>query len=168
MCTFISWDCVNTVITCITTVVVTILAALTFIRGIPEYRRQGFQKKMDFLITMKTKLRENNAFKCICDVLDEKVEGFGDVSPEDKSEFICFFEEVAIMLKSKFICEKEAYYMFGYYAIRCSRNHAFEKGFPYKGSSWRLFDDFVMKMKRIEKDENEKREREFKKSAYRV
>ena len=42
--------------------------------------------------------------------------------PRDKWQFLCFFEEVALLLRAELITNELAYYMFGYYSTLCDRS----------------------------------------------
>jgi len=123
MCANIPWDCINTITTCITVTIATILAALTYLNGVREYKRQSSQKRAELLANMRRRLREDNFFKCICDAIDGREEDIGDAKSGDIWNFIDFLEEIALLVNSKLMSKNLAYDMFGYYAICFSETY---------------------------------------------
>lgn len=75
-----------------------------------------------------------------------------EYSPDEKRNFLGFFEEIALLSNSGLIRKEVAHYMFGYYAIRCWQSKNFwynmERDSPY----WFLFRKFAIDMQEIEKN----------------
>jgi hypothetical protein len=174
MCNYLSCDGLSAIAAC----VVAILAVLAFVRGLPEYKKQGSQRRATLLLDMRYRFRKHSAFKCICDALDRKYRKFGETCHLDKDDgiwdevnygdrwdFINFFEEVALMVNSRLMSDDVAYDMFGYYAISFSEEcDSCNDGYDEKRSrspfigfvkdddmktSRPLFNNFVEKMKGI-------------------
>jgi hypothetical protein len=110
---------------------------------------------------MRKKLKENDIFKNICALIEIDDKEIVNISFADKRDFLGFFEEIAIMTNSKIIRKEVAHYMFAYYAIRCWESKYFWIDVNKNSIYWRLFKEFVMTMKKIEK------KYKFKNSNYR-
>jgi hypothetical protein len=102
-----------------------ILAIATTIVGLKQYRLQGEQKRAEFFIEMRRKLKENPMFKNICDLIETNDPKLQNIPFKEKRDFLGFFEEIALMMNSGLIQKEVAHYMFGYYAIRCWENENF-------------------------------------------
>lgn len=96
-----------------------VLAISTAIVGLAQYRLQGKQKRAEFFIEMRLKLKENSTFKKICALIENDNPLLKDVAFAEKRDFLGFFEEIALMTNSGLIKKEVAHYMFGYYAINC-------------------------------------------------
>jgi len=153
-------------------VAIAFLALLTFIKGIGEYKKQGSQKRADVFITMRNRLKENQAFKNICNLLDQENADFINISKGDKIDFLGFFEEVALMANSNFIRKDVVHHMFGYYAIRCWNSNTFwnDEDLERESIYWRVFKEFAIEMENIERKKVETTKTEytykFKKADY--
>jgi hypothetical protein len=147
---------------------VAVLALLTFIKGIGEYKKQGSQKRADFFIIMRNRLKENQSFKNICNLLNQEKADFTNISEGDKIDFLGFFEEVALMVNSNLIKKGVAHHMFGYYAINCWKSNTFWEGkdaLERESIYWRVFKEFAIEMENVE-SKKAKRTYKFKKSDY--
>jgi hypothetical protein len=133
--------------------------------GIRQYQKQNTLKRAEHFHTMRKKLKESEAFRNICVLLTTDDSKIKDVGIADKSDFLGFFEEIAIMVESKIISKHVAHYMFGYYAIKCYDNeNGFWDGdiFYKKDDYWSLFIKFAEDMKNLEK------KFKFKQSNYKI
>jgi hypothetical protein len=95
------------------------VALVTFLLSFCEYKRQGAQKKAEYFLEMRKRLKENASFKNICDLIEEDAPDLATLSFQEKRDFLGFFEEVALMMNSRLIRKEVVHYMFGYYAIHC-------------------------------------------------
>ena len=134
----------------IATIIVAPIAAITLIFALFEYRKQGKDKKAEFFIIMRQRLKENPAFENIRTLLDSGDKALEGVPLTDRMNYLSYFEEVAILLNTKMISDDIAHYMFGYYAIRCSESKHFWKGINKESHYWSLFNKFAGNMKKVE------------------
>ena len=95
------------------------LTFLALIKGGIEYVLQGSQKRAELFMSMQQRLKEITELNTISEMLELRSPSLRSMPFKDKSVFLCFFEEVALMMKSNLIKKDVAHYMFGYYAIRC-------------------------------------------------
>jgi len=128
-----------------------VLAISTTIVGLAQYRLQGKQKRAEFFIEMRHKLKENSIFKNICALIEIDSPDLKDVAFAEKRDFLGFFEEVALMVNSGLIEKEVAHYMFGYYAIICWDSKNFWRDVNRDSPYWSIFRNFVLQMKEIEK-----------------
>lgn len=131
-----------------------VLAIATTIVGLEQYRLQGNQKKAEFFVEMRRKLKENRMFKNICDLIEKNDPKLQNIPFKEKRDFLGFFEEVALMMNSGLIQKKVAHYMFGYYAIRCWENENFWVDIKRDSMYWSLFRNFVHEMISIEESQD--------------
>ena len=130
----------------------TVVALITFIKGVIEYRRQGAQKRAEYFRAMREQLTRNQQFRDICELLSKDGEDpkLMEIPKQEKFDFLAVFEEVAFGLESGLISKYLAHYMFGYYAITCWESKSFWKGLDPDGMYWTVFNDFAKKMKKAE------------------
>jgi hypothetical protein len=129
-------------------VVITIIA---LIKGYIEYRRNACLARIQHFSSLKKEFKEDPTINHIRELLEENNPQLAEVSSQDKWRFLCFFEEINILLRAELITDVLAYYMFGYYAIRCGENKYFwSDDFPKNEAYWLLFFDFVARMKPVE------------------
>ena len=127
-----------------------IVALVTLIKGVFEYTKQGAQKRYEMFSQVRSKLKDTREYQEICSSLEENSERLLNIEFKHKRDFLGLFEEVAIMLNSRLISKEVAFYMFGYYAIRCWESSNFWSGVNKESLYWSVFSNFVTKMKEIE------------------
>lgn len=141
-------------------VIGTIVGLITLIKGLVEYKRQGVVKRTEIFLEMRTRLREDESFSNICNLLETDDEELRKIPLIERDRFVGFFEELALIHNSKLINNLVTLYMFGYYSIRCSES----KNFWYKLNKnqplWSAFFDFADKMK------NEQRKFKFQREEF--
>ena len=135
----------------VATILGVVIALLALINGLVEYIKQGAQKRAEHFLTIRKRLKENDAFKHICALLENDAPELINVPFKDKRDFLGLFEEVAIGMNSGLIKLTVAHYMFGYDAIRCWESQHFWKGVSRDSIYWIVFKDFVKQMKETEK-----------------
>jgi hypothetical protein len=96
-----------------------LVALAALIMGLIEYQRQAALKRADHFLSLRQRLKENDSFKEICNLLDQEDPTLADYPFKEKRDFLGLFEEVALALNSGLIRPYVAHYMFGYYAILC-------------------------------------------------
>jgi hypothetical protein len=131
-----------------------ILAISTAFVGLAQYRLQGKQKRAEFFIELRLKLKKNSIFKNICALIETDSPELEDVAFAEKRDFLGFFEEVALMMNSGLIKKEVAHYMFGYYAINCWDSKNFWGDVNRDSPYWSVFRNFVKQMKEIESSAN--------------
>jgi len=134
----------------IATIVGVFIAVATLIRGLFEYSYQGKQKRAEHFFSLRKKLKENLIFKKICLLLDLDSIDLQNIPFADKRDFLGLFEEIAIMKKSGLVKSEIAFYMFGYYAIRCWESKYFWDSVNQDSIYWYVFKDFVQEAKKFE------------------
>jgi len=134
----------------IATIIGVFIAVATLIRGLFEYAYQGKQKRAEHFFSLRKKLKENLIFKKLCLLLDLDSTDLKSIPFEDKRDFLGLFEEIAIMKKSGLVKPEIAYYMFGYYAIRCWESKNFWDTVNKESIYWYVFKDFVIEAKKFE------------------
>ena len=127
------------------------LALVTLVMGLAEYRRQGAQGRVERFIEIRKRLKEDEVFKKIADLVERDSPELKVVSFRDKRDYLGLLEEVALHLNSGLIRKEVAYYMFGYYAIRCWKSRYFWSGVNRDSPYWALFKDFVSEMENVER-----------------
>ena len=128
-----------------------VVGLVALIKGVIEYMHQGAQKRAEHFLEMRKRLKENAVFKEICAKVEGDDPALLQMPFKDKRDFLGFFEEIAIMMNSGLIRKEVAHYMFGYYAIRCWESDNFWSGVNRGSIYWKLFEDFIIQMKDIEK-----------------
>jgi hypothetical protein len=134
----------------VATIIGVTIAVVTLLKGFLEYRRNLLLGRVEHFSDLKKEFKEDVAITRIRELLEADDPQLAEVSPQDKWQFLCFFEEAALLLRAKLITSELAYYMFGYYAARCDRSQWFWKNFPKDEKYWLLFFDFVARMKSVE------------------
>lgn len=135
----------------VATIVGVIIAVAALLKGYIEYRRNACLGRIQHFANLKQEFKENATIARITELLETDDPQLAEVSPRDKWQFLCFFEEITILLRAKLITDVLAYYMFGYYAIRCDRSlHFWNNSFPKNKEYWLLFFDFVARMEPVE------------------
>lgn len=126
--------------------VAALVALGTLIKAIVEYKRSAAAKRFELFLAMRARLRQNNEFAEICELLEAESEELRSLPLEKKDRFAGFFEELAIMRNSGILNDDVALYMFGYWAIRCNRSEHFWHGLNREQALWSLFFDFANEM----------------------
>jgi hypothetical protein len=129
-----------------------IVGLVALFKGIVEYKQQGTQKRSEYFIEMRKRLKENQSFKTIAELLETDSIELTDIPFKEKRDYLGLFEEVAMMMNSNLIRKEVAHYMFGYYAIRCWESKHFWKDVNRESIYWKLFRNFVIEMKDFEND----------------
>jgi hypothetical protein len=137
-----------------------LVASLTFVvgvvtlkRAIVEYNRQNAAKRFEIFQGMNKRF-DDGTFMKIREYLDNDDPELEKFDYTSKHNFVGFFEEIAISVNTKVMSSDVAYYMFGYYAIKCYHSANFWKGAKLliKDSVyWSLFRQFAAEMEIMEK-----------------
>jgi hypothetical protein len=123
-----------------------------FFKAIVEYKRQNAIKRFEIFQAMNRRF-DDDQFVRLREFLDDDSKELSQTSYTLKHNFLGFFEELAISVNSKVMSENVAFYMFGYYAIRCWESKEFWKGdklIQKESIYWALFRSFALRMKNLE------------------
>lgn len=132
-------------------IVALVVAFVTLIKGLIEYRKQGLTKRAEVFLQMRARLRQDQSFSTICDLLERDSPELCNIPLVERDRFIGFFEELALMRNSGLINEEVTLYMFGYFAIRCYHSVNFWAGLNRKQPLWSMFMDFAQQMDKSHK-----------------
>lgn len=127
-------------------------AAGTLIKSTIEFDRQIKVSRFDKFQEFNKKL-DDPVLSKLRPLVENDDDILLSIPYQEKHEFLAIYEEIALAVNSKIISEKVAFYMFGYYVIRCLESINFWKGdnAPDKNSFyWSLFVNFANRMKAIE------------------
>jgi hypothetical protein len=119
-------------------------------KGIYEYTRQLAQKRSEQYAEMRKRFRESKVIFKLIGMLETNDSNLAEVSWSEKVELLGFYEDIALMVNSGLIKHNVAFYMFGYYAIRCWESEYFWNDVNRDSPYWSLFRNFVNEMTAIE------------------
>lgn len=134
------------------TIIGGVTAFITFIVGIAEYVKQGTQKRAEQFVEMRKRFKENESFREISSLLENDDLKLASEPYKDRRDYLGFFEEIALMVNSSLIKVDVAYYMFGYYVIKCWESSNFWIDIHKESQYWILFKEFYLKMKKAEEN----------------
>lgn len=126
------------------------IALMTLVKGLAEYRRQGAQGRVERFIEIRRRLKEDEIFRKIAELVEVDSPKLKEMPFQDKRDYLGLLEEVALQLNSGLIRKEVAHYMFGYYAIRCWKSRYFWSSVNRDSYYWALFRDFVSEMQKVE------------------
>jgi hypothetical protein len=115
-----------------------------------QYRKAEKQKSAEHFFKLRDKYNTDATFVKIREIIDSPDNrdiSSREINIDDKRKFLGFYEEIAIMVKSGLIKEELAFYMFGYYAVRCNKMDAFTSYINEDKEYWEIFSEFAAKMK---------------------
>jgi len=130
--------------------IVGLTALGTFIKVICEYRLQGRQKRAQLFNKFKEVLLTDYRMVSITDLLEDNHPNLEIIPLMNKYYFLGFYEQIAISVNSKLLNKNIAYYMFGYFALRCWESNNFWAEINRDSYYWSLFKRFVDTMQKIE------------------
>jgi hypothetical protein len=132
-------------------IVLAIVALLTLIKAVFEYVLQGRLKRAQLLYDLREKLKGNNEFNTITDLLDAKEESekrkLRDVTYTDRRNFASLLEHIGIMVNSKLINKDVAYTFYNYTLTQCWESHHFWHDLKKDTGSWDTLKKFHEDMK---------------------
>ncbi len=100
-------------------------------------------KRTEFFLSQHRRLFDDKElYEVLCLIDDDKSELANEDMWDKKRKLLVFFEEIALLVRSKQIDKTVALYMFGYYAL-CARNgNNFSEGIDPSREHWALFYEF--------------------------
>lgn len=127
-----------------------LLSLITGVFGIYEYTEQGKEQRVQYFLEMRHRFKDNEEFQIISDAILDETSTLTDIPHHSRADYAGFFNVIALMVESGYVSPEVAYYMFGFYAIKCSQREDFWDGLDPKSKPWAPFYDFVKKMKKLE------------------
>jgi len=129
----------------------TAVALISLIKALIEYQKQGITKRSEIFLNMRSRLREDESFSKICNLLERDDPKLKEIPLVDRDRFVGFFEELALLKNSGLINDEVTLYMFGYFAIRCLDSKNFWYNLNRGQPLWGAFMDFAKQMKSMHK-----------------
>ena len=120
------------------------------IKGYSEYKLTTKQRRIELYEIYRRKLKEDETIRSVVDALENDNGNIVEISRIDKYMFLGFYEDIALLMNTGLIKPEIAHYMFGYYAMRCWENESFWNDINRNSHYWRVFREFVEKMKDLE------------------
>ena len=68
---------------------------------------------------------------------------------DEKRRILGFYEEFAILINSGLLDKKSAFYMFGYYAVKCAKLEILKSYMKGEEKYWKVFTLFVKEMEGV-------------------
>lgn len=128
----------------------TVVAIVTFIKAVVEFTRQNKQKRAEQYIDLRDAFKGNRRFDKLFGLLETDDPSLAQIPFHIKQDFLGFYEDIALLVKSGLMRRTVAHYMFAYYAIRCWNSENFWKGMNKNSPYWWLFRHFAEEMQAIE------------------
>lgn len=101
-------------------------------------------KRTEFFLSQHRRLFEDPVLYDILKLIDGDDLSLRNKENWDaKRKLLVFFEEIALLVRSDYVNESVAYYMFGYYAECARRGMNFRYGIAMDRRHWSLFFDFA-------------------------
>ncbi len=127
-----------------------VVSVVALLKGLFEYVRQGTQRRAEYFMKMRNRFVDDEDCKFIQQLLNvNDAEGIKKIPQKLKWKYLGLLEDVVIMVNSKIINKKIAFYMFGYYIIVCFDSDEFWLDMNRKDPLWSLFVGFAEEMKEI-------------------
>jgi len=101
------------------TIAAVLVAAGTLYSGYRQYRQQNRQKRYEFITQMRDRAGKDQSFQNITRLLETNGSALAEIPLRERSDFLAFYEEIALMVNSRFINKELAHYLFGKYLILC-------------------------------------------------
>ena len=119
---------------------------ITFFKGVLEYSKQGSEKRADRFFKLEHEFLSNNAYKSICNFLENDDEELLKITYEEKVSFLGFLEQIALLVNSKLLSIDVASYVYGYYVTICAESKNFwTEELDRDSTYWSLFFSFSEK-----------------------
>lgn len=138
------------IIKTVATVGTAIIAAVTILKGYAEYKLSAVQKRVELFEKYHQKLKGNETFKRIIELLEDDSTDIINVPRTDRYFYLGYFEEIALLVNSGILKPEIAHYMFAYYAKLCWTNDNFWHDINRNSIYWRVFREFVEQMIKLE------------------
>jgi hypothetical protein len=122
-------------------------------KGAIEYSRQNAEKRAEFFIEMRKRLKDNPTFQKLCSMIEADPPELANEPIRERCDLLGFYEEVALMVRSGVIHREVAHYMFGFMVIKCWDSKHFWQDIDRGAAFWTLFRSLVCQMKDMDRNE---------------
>jgi len=126
------------------------IGAFTFIVALLQYRRNSKLTRVEKFQEMRKAYLDRDCISRLLPLIETDDEALSHEPYQAKMTLLGFYEEIALLYKSKAIKRNVVHYMFGYYAIRCWESENFWQDLNRDSPYWALFKWFVDDMRRNE------------------
>jgi hypothetical protein len=114
-------------------------------RALVEYQKKVAQDRFQMLMKMQDNFHSNESFRRIREEFDGQ-NSFENMSKGERAEYATFFEDVALLRRSRLLRAELAFYMFGFEALRCWENKKFWEGLDRDDKWWGVFRAFASEL----------------------
>nr|WP_290224336.1 hypothetical protein [Trichocoleus desertorum] len=128
----------------------TFIAACTLVKAVREYARDNAQKRAEQYSELRKQFKENERFQELLEKLDKDDPSLEGLPYAEKTDFLGFYEDIALAVNSGLLKKEVVHYMFGYYAIRCWKSQNFWSNLERNSHYWALFKHFALEMIAVE------------------
>lgn len=128
------------------TVIAVPVAAWGLYKSYAEFHLQGKQKRAEMFLKKQGEFFASKSFNEIRLLLEQDDAKLKDIGFEERRAYLTFFEEIAVLKNSRLINGDLAYYMFGYYAVKCLESQHFWSDLNKHDLFWNVFLRFSQEM----------------------
>jgi hypothetical protein len=126
------------------------VGALTFLAALVQYKRNSTLSRVDKFQELRKTYLEREPIARLLPLIEHDDEKLRSEPYQSRMVLLGFYEEIALLYKSKAIKRAVVHYMFGYYAMRCWESNNFWFDLNRESPYWALFKWFVEDMKKHE------------------
>jgi len=113
-------------------------------REIEDREKTERLKRTEFFLNQHRRLFDNpELYEILCFIDDDNAALAKSEMSDKKRKFLTFFEEIALLVRSKQLDNTVAFYMFGYYANCIINQPNFSKGIDTSEAHWGLLYEFA-------------------------
>ena len=128
-------------------------AVATLLLGLREYSRQGRQRRAEHFIDIGSRLLTSESTRAVLQALapDSEPGAVSAVPIRDRADFLALCETVALLVQSRLIRRKAAFYMLGPSAVAafdCDEFWSHEGYLDRNAPNWALYREFVIDARR--------------------
>ena len=138
------------IINTIAVIITLFIAVFTFLKALMEYVKQGKLKRAELLEKYRGKFSTGKYFFEITRYIEEDDKRLMKIERVYRYDYLCFFEEISVLLNSGIFRKEIIYYFFGYYAIKTSESKNFWFDIDIESEYLQEFKRFVDTMRDYE------------------
>ncbi len=126
-----------------------IIALVTVIISVNEYRRQGQQKRVELYLALEKRIVDNPSFQQVRRMLVDENPKVAKLDHKLRTDYAGFFETIAILTYSGFMRREVACHMFSWDAIQCWDSKKFWEDLDKSDEYWGVLRHFIEEMRRL-------------------